>query len=880
MKHDLNLPAWGPYGKKYLGLSHIADPRRGIRFDVDLFFGQYRRKVLIPNLLEDCGVKPWQCTPDLKNYTFRYELEWKDMVYCNASFLEQGENGRMMQCEFVNNTPLAQSLNLNLFFSIDYPHLHRTQENPLVAYEVDKDDSVVWIDALDYDKIACSCDLAVDGLYRGEVRADGFTGASGIGAPFFGAQQGDFLEYTLPAGKFDRLVIRYRRAASWQGVLTVDGQESKIILPPADGFSTISLPWQGGKALRLTSCGDGGIDIDGFALCPKESEIAFKPARQDCRPRITQNGKELTLSYPGLAHSYTIRWEEDNYQIRQFEGADLNEMVVNSIHDHVSETIRGRGDGHYANLFLRPILLEAHSKKTVRVSILAANKTEDNRAAMPKSHHAVLTDRQADTPLPVPAGYTPFRFDYNEAGQPYAFSQQKMAAVTLMNVVYPIYCRRGFIRHNTPGKLWDSLYTWDSGFIGMGLSALDTGRAEDCLAAYLVEPGDLHSPFIFHGSVVPTQVFLYLQIWNQTGSVDFLKKYYPSMKYYYDFFSQLRFGKEQMKSGLTKTWHIFYNSGGWDDYPAQKYVHDHALEDRVSPVITSAVTVLCARMLKMVAQKLGEDTAQYDEDIAFYSKAIQNYAWDSEAGYFGYVKHDKDGEPVGILREEEGANLNMGMDGIYPMIAGIASEEQEKVLLEHVKQDLVTPYGVGTVAQNAPYYRIDGYWNGSVWMPHQWVLWKSMLDHGELEFANRIAGTALSLWKREVDETYNCYEHFLAQNGRGCGYHQFSGLSTPVLLWFSAYYVKGTISAGFLTWIDEVKWMEDKGQVSFTYRNENRNGKKQTPALLVCLDDRWDYEVRLDGQEIPFTTVYKGTVAIPLAKTSGRIEIVPTVPQK
>ena len=156
---------------------------------------------------------------------------------------------------------------------------------------------------------------------------------------------------------------------------------------------------------------------------------------------------------------------------------------------------------------------------------------------------------------------------------------------------------------------------------------------------------------------------------------------------------------------IFKTWHIFYNSGGWDDYPAQKYVHDHAMEDRAAPVITSAVTVLCARILKMVAEKLGEDTAQYDADIAFYSKAIQDYAWDSDAGYFGYVEHDANGEPAGILRDDRGSNLNMGMDGVYPMIAGIVSEEQEKVLLKHVKQDLVTPYGVGTVAHNAPYYR-------------------------------------------------------------------------------------------------------------------------------------------------------------------------------
>jgi hypothetical protein len=55
------------------------------------------------------------------------------------------------------------------------------------------------------------------------------------------------------------------------------------------------------------------------------------------------------------------------------------------------------------------------------------------------------------------------------AGESYRFSQERMAATVLTNVVYPVYTRRSFIRHYTPGKWWDCLYTWDSGFIGLGL---------------------------------------------------------------------------------------------------------------------------------------------------------------------------------------------------------------------------------------------------------------------------------------------------------------------------------------------------------------------------------------------------------------------------
>ena len=89
-------------------------------------------------------------------------------------------------------------------------------------------------------------------------------------------------------------------------------------------------------------------------------------------------------------------------------------------------------------------------------------------------------------------------------------------------------------------------------------------------------------------------------------------------------------------------------------------------------------------------------------------------------------------------------------------------------------------------------------------MPHQWVLWKSALDKGLDSLCDKIAFTGMDLWKKEVELTYNCYEHFMIANGRGSGFHQFSGLSTPVLLWYKAYFSPGTINTGFLTMIDNV----------------------------------------------------------------------------
>ena len=133
-------------------------------------------------------------------------------------------------------------------------------------------------------------------------------------------------------------------------------------------------------------------------------------------------------------------------------------------------------------------------------------------------------------------------------------------------MIYPVYARGKYIAHTIPGRLWDSLYTWDNGFIGLGLSTIDFGRASDCLKTFLTPVGDIHAPFIMSGTLMPTQIMLYAELINAYGDREELKELYPSLKQYYSFYSGLKYDKRQTGSGLLKLWHLNYNSGGWDDF--------------------------------------------------------------------------------------------------------------------------------------------------------------------------------------------------------------------------------------------------------------------------------------------------------------------------
>jgi hypothetical protein len=289
------------------------------------------------------------------------------------------------------------------------------------------------------------------------------------------------------------------------------------------------------------------------------------------------------------------------------------------------------------------------------------------------------------------------------------------------------------------------------------------------------------------------------------------------------------------KTGMFALWNIFYNSGGWDDYPTQKYVHDNRLENEVCPVINTAMTVLFGKILKNHAEILSLDTKELDEDIAFYSNAIETYAWDDDSGYYGYVKDD------GTVLKIGNINADMGMDGVTPYIAGISSNDRSERIIDNIKSGMVTPIGVSVVDTRAPYYSEEGYWNGSVWMPHQWILWKACLDNGEAEFAQSIAKTALDLWESETAYTYNCYEHFMITNGRGGGFHQFSGLSTPVLMWFSSYHKPYTVTSGFLTIIKNKTVIDDN--LEFEIKSTAQN-----PVVIVCMPENKKYTVKTSGK--------------------------------
>ncbi|MEQ8675298.1 MAG: hypothetical protein RLP44_21645 [Aggregatilineales bacterium] len=917
--HDLNLPAWGPYSKRYAGIAHIPDLQRGLRFDLSIIPGHYRRQMLIPNEKWASGYHAWEAAPDLSYYAYRYEIEWKDQVYCDVSFSAISEQERLVRCAFVNNTDQPQNLMLHLMASMNFPPVRPYSDEAIRQMDVTMPHTGIWVDALDYDDLGFATprptdNLVENGMMRAEIRDHGLTNGSGIGTGF-GAEIGDWVTFIVHVEKpfqYAILNLRYRLHGNNPAAFRIDGFiESEFLLNGDNrdefGFSQVYVSLGimdiGEHRISFTSLVESAIDLDGFALVEAEqvSDVQFKEHIWTYKPNISigalpdnpliayvdserdwtfkqearlgTSPNTLMLQYADTNMVYGVAWNHPDCWIRQILHDELDSYLRQIVPDNYTEVHQGNGKGHFTDVFMRPIFLAPHT--TVTVHSIVCNGTT---AQVTDSIKRFLSQSTPDyETLYESARQKTFTLDCLPSGESFRFSQERMVATELINVVYPIYTQRQFIRHYTPGKWWDCLYTWDSGFIGLGLLEIDIERSIDNLNAYLTDAGNTHGAFIHHGSPIPVQIYQFLELWNRTQDHALLARFYPSLRQYYLFLAG-RLGSSttrDLPSNLLRTWEYFmWDSGGWDDYPAQI----HTLETEITKKTTcSAITahiIRSAHILKAIANALGfsEDIAAYQQDTDLLSDALQRFAWDDEAGYFSYVVHDDN--DIRQLRDEHGVNFNMGLDGIMPLIADVCTPEQETLMLKRLQdpERFWTRIGLSTVDQTAPYYRKDGYWNGSVWMPHQWFIWKTALDLGHGDFAYKIASTALDLWKAEVGESYYCFEHFIIGTGRGAGWHQFGGLSSPVLAWFSAYHRPGRLTTGFNIWVESQRFAAD--HKTFT-GNLRLTVSPRIVTVLVTMNPDASYNVMWNDEIIEYKMPHAGFLQInlPFGSDIGELRI-------
>lgn len=871
--HDVGLPAWGPYSNAYLGLSHIPDPASGMRFDVTVFAGPHTTSTPdVPNASLNTGFVAWEAAPDLSFYSYRQKLDGQ-RVYAEIAFaeLDAGAGTRLIRADLVNDGARARTLTLNLLASMQMPN--RAPNNVLTPRRILRahvPQSGTWVSGVHYHEqrpaVPTPQDRLVhDGWLRGEVREDGLVDGRALRMA-----ARDEATYAVPAG-VDTAVLRYRATAP------VRLADANLPAAPDGGTHVLSLA-PGTRTLRLSP--NAAVDLEGMAFVrgADAAAVSFAPEDADTRPQMVPGPvpDSLLLKYRQAGVWYGLRWFRPEARVREFANGTLDFFFARHSHSKGLKLAQGDGRGHYANVLFGGTPVPVGGRETTWAIVSTGTRAAVERALAAPADPAMLQrawargKARAALPAPLPAG------------QRFALARQLIGANLLMNVVYPVYTQDQFIRHFTPGKWWDSLYTWDLGFIGIGLADVAPTLSADVLHAYTTAPG-AQSAFIQHGTPLPVQHHQLLELWNLTQDRRLLADSYPRLRQYYEFLLGRVPGSTvaALPSGLLTSWDYFYNSGGWDDLPPQVQVHDARLEPRAAPMVTTAHAIRAAKTLRMAALELGRrgDIARYDADIARLGQAVQANGWDAATGYFGYVLHDAGGRAEGLLRTPSGENWNKTLDGVQPLIAGITTPEQTRALLANLRDPahLFSPVGITAVDRSAGYYRTDGYWNGTVWFPHQWFVWKALLDQGEGAFAWQVARTALKAYEAEAEASWISAEHFEIATGQGTGWHQFSGLSSPIANWFAAYFVPGRLSTGYDVWVRSKADRPGHRGMSARLAIDSARTSGVVSVLATLAPDR-RYRATWNGRAIEAAMLHPGAyeLRIPLAgRRSGTLEITP-----
>jgi hypothetical protein len=485
--HDVYLSPWGPYSKKYAGISHIPDVQKGLKFEFSVMPGLYRFKTVVPNVLFQSDYYPWRASDDMKGYTLRNELAWKNEIYTDVTYHIIDSNTVVVAMRCVNNSNMPQHLDLNLFGYAEYPESYPSKTITLPV-------GALWINAMHYQQLKLHTpsvrdNLIYDGWLKGEVRNSEYVDGRVLG-PLFTKDAGSTATYTVDFPKDvseGTIQLVYRMKKGTASAFKLSGlATSTVQLQGTGDFEIASVPFTksaNASKLIVEALGKDDVEFNGIAIVPSTEIIKITAVEKHFIPTAAEDldGKSLILKYADMGTYYGIGWDFDLFRIREFKNDELDIYMKRNINNHTNKVFTGNGGGDFSNVYLRPIELDPKQERTV-YAVIASGTMEQVK----KRVHQVTELQHIVEKKPVIAGVPAIL----PQGEKYRQSQEIFRSLVLTNLAYPIYTQDKYIRHFSPGKFYNSLYTWDSGFSALGMVYVNPEKAMESMNAYTTEAGN------------------------------------------------------------------------------------------------------------------------------------------------------------------------------------------------------------------------------------------------------------------------------------------------------------------------------------------------------------------------------------------------------
>lgn len=375
-----------------------------------------------------------------------------------------------------------------------------------------------------------------------------------------------------------------------------------------------------------------------------------------------------------------------------------------------------------------------------------------------------------------------------------AFSH--LAAQLEITRIFPMVAEGKIYPHEifTPCAHMDWPFIWDAGFTAAGLAVTNTELAEKCIASYLPDYPDSAWPCAI-GATEPTQIMAALELVQQTGKKDLIKKFYPGLLALWrkaaglETWNALR----TMELDADKDGLISAPGGGSgiDDAPSQIWARaagvDWARQENywtvpipanpsggvieTESVNLTAFTILGAKILRLF-----KNDPEFDDYIKQAESSLQKYCWNEDTCHFHWV-----------TGENHEQMPYFDLSGLTPLFSGTWKDDgQRKTMLKELFEKYMTPKGLTTVWQQASFYRV-GYWCGAIWIPFHWMFWKFLIGEGLFKEARIMAERIVRTWHKAYRKFPVTYEKFDLETGDGGGSLEFGALAAVLLNLHAAY---------------------------------------------------------------------------------------------
>ena len=354
------------------------------------------------------------------------------------------------------------------------------------------------------------------------------------------------------------------------------------------------------------------------------------------------------------------------------------------------------------------------------------------------------------------------------------------------------------ICRHLPARQWSKFFVWDTGMTAIAMADFNQEYAESIISE-MPDPQKMGKDAFGYGSFIITALYALWELYRKTADL-------KPVKTHYDLLKQLVMHMFDTKDNENYGDMVSANRGtGADDSPAlfyakaEMFAWEYKETLPVNPshesksLICIGITAHAIRLLKIL--RIFADLIGKEKDVDVLTTKIEKIENDLNSHYWSN-KHN-----CYLDRIVDEDNL-LEIPWIYdylPLLSGSVPMDRKEIMLKALfaEDGYFTTNGLTILKPNSPYYRDNGYPNGSIWPPLQYFFWKMCYCAGEMDIAKRIADKFLTLFESNHKESLCVCEHFRANTGKSAGNMRFSSFGTLVAAMWKAHRKYGAIQTSY-----------------------------------------------------------------------------------